>query len=55
MNRQPKENGLYRSQFEKDNCGFGLIAQMDNKPSHWVVKTSIERSEERRVGKECRL
>ncbi len=42
MNRQPKENGLYRSQFEKDNCGFGLIAQMDNKPSHWVVKTSIE-------------
>ncbi len=42
MNRQPKENGLYRSQFEKDNCGFGLIAHMDNKPSHWVVKTSIE-------------
>ncbi len=42
MNRQPNENGLYRSQFEKDNCGFGLIAQMDNQPSHWVVKTSIE-------------
>ena len=42
MNRQPEETGLYRSQFEKDNCGFGLIAQMDNKPSHWVVKTSIE-------------
>mgnify|MGYP000663411029 CR=1 FL=1 len=42
MNRQPEENGLYRSQFEKDNCGFGLIAHMDNKPSHWVVQTSIE-------------
>ncbi len=33
--------GLYRPEFEKDNCGFGLIAQMDNHPSHWVVSTAI--------------
>jgi len=33
--------GLYRPQFEKDNCGFGLIVQMDDKPSHWLVKTAI--------------
>ena len=34
-------NGLYNPIFEKDNCGFGLISHMDNKPSHWVIKTSI--------------
>lgn len=41
---QPTEltQGLYRPEFEKDNCGFGLIAQMDGKPSHWLVKTAIE-------------
>ena len=34
--------GLYSPEFEKENCGFGLIANMDDKPSHWLVKTSIE-------------
>ena len=38
--RQPV-GGLYRPQFERDNCGFGLIAHMDNQPSHWLVKTAI--------------
>ncbi len=33
--------GLYRPSFEKDNCGFGLIAHMDGKPSHWLVNTAI--------------
>jgi glutamate synthase (NADPH/NADH) large chain len=33
--------GLYRPEFEKDNCGFGLIAQMDGAPSHWLVETAI--------------
>lgn len=33
---------LYRPEFEKDNCGFGLIAQMDGKPSHWVLRTAID-------------
>ncbi|MBE9532978.1 MAG: glutamate synthase large subunit, partial [Proteobacteria bacterium] len=36
------EQGLYRPEFEKDNCGFGLIAQMDGKASHWLVSTAIE-------------
>ncbi|MGD8784203.1 MAG: hypothetical protein PVG75_07180, partial [Thioalkalispiraceae bacterium] len=35
------ETGLYRPQFERDNCGFGLIAHMDGKPSHWLVMTAI--------------
>jgi glutamate synthase (NADPH/NADH) large chain len=34
--------GLYSPQFEKENCGFGMIAQMDDKPSHWTVQTAIE-------------
>ena len=33
--------GLYRPEFERDNCGFGLIAQMDGEPSHWLIKTAI--------------
>jgi glutamate synthase (NADPH) large chain len=33
--------GLYQPSFEKDSCGFGLIAQMDGKPSHWLVSTAI--------------
>src|SRR5690625_2503597 len=33
---------LYRSSFEKDNCGFGLIAHMDGQPSHWLIKTAID-------------
>ncbi len=33
--------GLYRPEFEKENCGFGLIVQADNQPSHWLVKTAI--------------
>jgi len=40
----PKElnNTLYRPSFEKDNCGFGLIAHMDGASSHWLVETAIE-------------
>ena len=34
--------GLYRPEFERDNCGFGLIAHMDGNPSHWVVDTAVK-------------
>ncbi|MFT4607264.1 MAG: glutamate synthase (NADPH/NADH) large chain, partial [Chitinophagales bacterium] len=33
--------GLYDPSFEKDSCGFGLIANIDDKPSHWLIETSI--------------
>lgn len=36
----PRE-GLYRPEFEHDNCGFGLIANMDGEASHWLIKTAI--------------
>ncbi|MDH5572102.1 MAG: glutamate synthase large subunit, partial [Gammaproteobacteria bacterium] len=42
MSKQPSvTNSLYRPEFERENCGFGLIAQMDGKPSHWLLKTAI--------------
>ncbi|OZB79329.1 MAG: glutamate synthase large subunit, partial [Halothiobacillus sp. 13-55-253] len=41
MNRAPTA-GLYHPSFEKDNCGFGLIAHMDDQPSHTLVSTAIE-------------
>ncbi len=34
--------GLYSPEFEKDGCGFGLIAQMDDRPSHWLVRTAMQ-------------
>ncbi len=34
--------GLYRPEFERDSCGFGLIAQMDGQASHALVRTAIE-------------
>ncbi len=34
--------GLYHPGFERDSCGFGLIAHMDDEPSHELVKTAIQ-------------
>ena len=36
-----KATGLYDPAFERDSCGFGLIANLDDLPSHWVVETAI--------------
>ncbi|KAB2311066.1 glutamate synthase large subunit [Betaproteobacteria bacterium SCN2] len=42
MNRQDSLQGtLYSPDFEQDSCGFGLIAQMDNQPSHTLVQRAI--------------
>ena len=41
-NRIDDTQGLYSPSFERDSCGFGLIAQMDGKPSHWLVNTAID-------------
>ena len=42
MNSLNTLKGLYSPDFEKENCGFGLIANMDDKPSHWLVQTAIQ-------------
>ncbi|MGM0680154.1 MAG: glutamate synthase large subunit, partial [Pseudomonadota bacterium] len=36
-----RPTGLYQPNFERDNCGFGLIAHMDGKASHWILETAI--------------
>lgn len=33
--------GLYHPAYERDSCGFGLIANLDDQPSHWLVQTAI--------------
>jgi glutamate synthase (NADPH) large chain len=33
--------GLCKSAYEKDSCGFGLIASLDDRASHWVLQTAI--------------
>ncbi|GIX34826.1 MAG: glutamate synthase large subunit [Lysobacteraceae bacterium] len=33
--------GLYDPRFEHDSCGFGLIAQIDSRPSRWLVDTAL--------------
>ena len=53
-----KPIGLYDPRFEHDNCGIGAIVNIKGKKTHSTVKNALEivanRSEERRVGKECR-
>ena len=36
-----QRRGLYDPSFERDSCGFGLIANIDDHPSHWVIETAI--------------
>ena len=40
--KQPPVRGLYESGEFRDNCGFGLIAQMQGEPSHVLLQTAIE-------------
>ena len=37
-----KHNNLLDPALHRDSCGFGLIANLDDLPSHWVVETAIE-------------
>ncbi len=39
--RVPPQNGLYHPSFEKDSCGFGLIASLRGEASHHVVETAM--------------
>ena len=38
---RPMDWGLCRAAYEKDSCGFGLIASLDDHASHWVLQTAI--------------
>jgi len=34
-------NSLYRKEFEKDSCGFGLVADIEGRPSQGLVRTAV--------------
>lgn len=38
----PDQQGLYRPEFEKDNCGVGFVANINGDKSHSIVKKGIE-------------
>jgi glutamate synthase (NADPH/NADH) large chain/glutamate synthase (ferredoxin) len=38
----PKAVGLYDPRFEHDACGVGMVARLDNEPTHEVVRRGIE-------------
>ena len=41
MSERSKHN-LLDPELHRDSCGFGLIANLDDLPSHWVIETAIE-------------
>ena len=58
MERDMKEieqQGLYRHEFEHDNCGIGAIIQIDGKKSHALVDDALSIVErlEHRAGKDA--
>ena len=41
-NKQPpKAVGLYDPRFEHDACGVGMVARLDNRPTHEVIARAI--------------
>jgi len=40
--KELSQSKIYQPSFERENCGFGLIAHMDGASSHWVIETAIE-------------
>jgi glutamate synthase (NADPH/NADH) large chain len=42
MTSRPSPCGrLYKDAYERDSCGFGLIASLDDRASHWLVRTAM--------------
>ncbi len=39
--KPPKAVGLYDPRFEHDACGVGLVARLDNRPTHEVIAQAI--------------
>lgn len=39
---KPGDQGLYRNEFEHDNCGIGFVAHLKGKKSHDIIKRGLE-------------
>ena len=42
MKQGGSDTGMYDPAFEKDSCGFGLIAQLDDRPSRAIVDAALD-------------
>ena len=38
----PNRHGMYNPSYEKDACGFGFIANLDNIPKHEIIHQALE-------------
>ena len=59
VREQQQQQGMYRPEFEHDNCGIGAVVNIKGKKTHDTVANALKivehlRSEERRVGKDRR-
>ena len=50
----PKAVGLYDPRFEHDACGVGMVARLDNQPTHEVVTRAIDGAREPRAPRRLR-
>jgi len=39
---RPQLQGLYRTEFEHDNCGIGFVAHLHGKKSHSIIRQGLE-------------
>ena len=39
---RPKQQGLYRQEFEHENCGIGFVAHLKGKKSHSIIRQGLE-------------
>lgn len=39
---RPKQQGLYRQEFEHANCGIGFVAHLKGKKSHSIIKQGLD-------------
>ncbi len=42
IQERPDKAGLYRSEFEHDNCGIGFVAHLKGKKSHDIIRRGLE-------------
>ena len=39
---RPQQQGMYRQEFEHDNCGIGFVAHLKGKKSHSIIRQGLE-------------
>src|SRR5664279_3422779 len=39
---RPQYQGLYRQEFEHENCGIGFVAHLKGKKSHSIIRQGLE-------------